>query len=162
MKTIIIKNRLEKVMPLIFKKLANLYYLFDYNEDTKIFTTNCLSNDSSKFAIKYDKDSDFYNLLINSGRLCIYHRLDNTNPGSVNFIISDNGNIYFKLFNPYSVSFINIYVYRNLTDSINSITQFKQFDELLDICEAIGDIYDNTKDLNIANDIQNYFNPEND
>lgn len=162
MKTIIIKIRLEKVMPLIFKKLADLYYLFDYDDNTKIFTTNCLSNDASKFAIKYDKDSDYYNLLINSDRLCISHRLDKNNPGSINFIINDNGDIYFKLINPYSVSFINIYIYRNLTDSINSITQFKQFDELLDICEAIGDIYDDSKDLNIVNDIQNYFNPQND
>ena len=160
MKTIIIKNRLEKVVPLIFKKLADLYYLFDYNEDTKIFSTNCMSNHASKFAIKYDKDSDYYNLLINSDRLCISHRLDKNNPGSINFIINDNGDIYFKLINPYSVSFINIYIYRNLTDSIN-VTQFKQFDELLDICDAIGDIYDDSKDLNIVNDVQNFFNPDN-
>ena len=133
MKTIIIKNNLHKVMPYIFKRLSEVYYMFSYDENTKVF-----SHREDKFAIKYDAYDESFIFVAQSSNYCACYKLkDEFN--DIYFVISDNGDIYFCINSGRNIS--RMYIHNELDDN-KYLKDYGSFKDIFELWEAIGEIGD--------------------
>lgn len=129
MKTIAIRNNLDKVLPYLLKKLGEIIYDAEYDKDTQVLTTDIFGN-KTKFSAKYNSEYYCNCLIINNEQIdCIFNLCDEDSP--VKLIISNIGDIYFDL------SYTNnIRVYVNKYTSHFSGEEMKN---LFEVCELFGD-----------------------
>ena len=132
MKTIIIKNNLHKVIPYIFKRLSEMYYMFSYDENTKVF-----SHREDKFVIKYDADEERFIFVAQSSNYCVCYKLKEVN--DIYFVISDDGDIYFCINSGRNIS--RMYIHNALDDN-KYLKDYGSFKDIFELCEVIGEVED--------------------
>lgn len=130
MKLVAINTNLTKVVPYVFKKLGSFVYETEYDEKTKVLSTDIHGN-NNKLSVKYIDEFDGYYLIVDSIQInAMFGIFNKDNPPIL--MVSDDGDIYFEFAN---MPNLKIFVNKADTSTFNSIDMLNLFE----VCELFGD-----------------------